>query len=110
MHVVSTAQAKRLARSTPVTYVIFDLLWLDGHSLMELPYSERRERLAALALSGEHWQTPEHIVGEGQAVLRGQRRAGPRGDRRQAAGLHLRAGAAHAASGSRSRTSGARSS
>ena len=26
--------------------MIFDLLWLDGHSLMELPYEERRERLA----------------------------------------------------------------
>ncbi len=34
-----------------MTYVIFDLLWLDGHSLMELPYSERRERLAELGLT-----------------------------------------------------------
>ena len=40
------ARAKRLAESAPVTYVIFDLLWLDGHSLMELPYDERRARLA----------------------------------------------------------------
>jgi bifunctional non-homologous end joining protein LigD len=68
MHVVSNAQVKRLARSTPVTYVIFDLLWLDGRPLMGLPYSERRKRLASLALSGEHWQTPQHIVGEGKAV------------------------------------------
>jgi bifunctional non-homologous end joining protein LigD len=42
MHVSSAAQAARLAKSTPVTYIIFDLLWLDGHSLMGLPYSERR--------------------------------------------------------------------
>ena len=28
--------------------MIFDLLWLDGHSLMELPYAQRRERLAEL--------------------------------------------------------------
>jgi bifunctional non-homologous end joining protein LigD len=69
MHVVSKAQVKRLSRSTPVTYVIFDLLWLDGRSLMRLPYAERRERLAALELSGESWQTPQHILGEGQAVL-----------------------------------------
>ena len=34
MHVTSPARAKRLALSAPVTYVIFDLLWLDGHSLM----------------------------------------------------------------------------
>ena len=36
----------------PVVYMFFDLLWLDGHSLMELPYEERRERLAELALTG----------------------------------------------------------
>jgi len=69
MQVRSRAQAARQAKDTPVTYMIFDVLWLDGHSLMGLPYCERRERLAALALSGESWQTPEHIVGQGQALL-----------------------------------------
>jgi bifunctional non-homologous end joining protein LigD len=69
MHVASKAKAKQLAKSTPVTYVIFDLLWLDGHSLMDLTYAERRKRLAALHLAGESWQTPEHIVGHGTAVL-----------------------------------------
>ena len=81
-------------RDTPVTYMIFDLLWLDGHSLMDLPYCERRERLAALALSGESWQTPEHVVGSGSARAGGERRAGSRGDRRQASGLDLSARAA----------------
>jgi len=70
MHVGSKAQAKRLAQRTPVTYMIFDLLWLDGHSLMGLPYLERVERLASLKLAGESWQTPEHIVGAGDAVLK----------------------------------------
>jgi bifunctional non-homologous end joining protein LigD len=69
MHVGSKAQAKRLAERTPVTYMIFDLLWLDGHSLMEQPYTKRAERLAALELRGESWQTPEHIVGGGKQVL-----------------------------------------
>ena len=37
--------------------MIFDLLWLDGHSLMELPYDERRARLAELELGdGGRWQ------------------------------------------------------
>jgi bifunctional non-homologous end joining protein LigD len=70
MHVSSPAHVRRLARSTPVTYVIFDLLWLDGHSLMEQPYAERRRRLSELALAGERWQTPEHVIGQGQALLR----------------------------------------
>ncbi|HSZ05401.1 MAG TPA: DNA ligase D [Solirubrobacteraceae bacterium] len=69
MHVGSRAQARKLAQGTPATYVIFDLLWLDGHSLMREPYSRRRARLAALALNGASWQTPEHLVGEGRALL-----------------------------------------
>jgi bifunctional non-homologous end joining protein LigD len=69
MHVASRAQAKRLATATPVTYVIFDLLWLDGHSVMGLSYEQRRELLGALDLNGERWQTPEHIVREGAALL-----------------------------------------
>jgi bifunctional non-homologous end joining protein LigD len=50
--------------------MIFDLLWLDGHSLMELRYEERRELLEALSLSGESWQTPEHLTGRGRDVLK----------------------------------------
>jgi bifunctional non-homologous end joining protein LigD len=69
MHTASRAQARRLAKDTPVTYMIFDLLWLDGRSLMDRPYSERHERLAGLNLIGASWQTPEHVVGEGAALL-----------------------------------------
>jgi bifunctional non-homologous end joining protein LigD len=69
MHVGSGSQARRLAKATPVTYMIFDVLWLDGHSLMGLPYGQRRHRLAALALDGERWQTPEHLTGRAQDVL-----------------------------------------
>jgi bifunctional non-homologous end joining protein LigD len=69
MQVTSRAQAKRLAKSTPATYIIFDLLWLDGHSVMGLAYSERRELLSALELNGSSWQTPEHLLGSGSAVL-----------------------------------------
>ncbi len=70
MHVSSREQARKLAKRTPVTYVVFDLLWLDGHSMMDLPYAERRERLAALGLSGESWQTPEHLLGHGADLLK----------------------------------------
>jgi bifunctional non-homologous end joining protein LigD len=69
MHVGSREHARKLAKGTPVTYVIFDLLWLDGHPLMRAPYSQRRELLAAMALSGPHWQAPEHVVEEGKALL-----------------------------------------
>jgi bifunctional non-homologous end joining protein LigD len=48
MHVRGPAAIRRLASSVPVVYAIFDLLYLDGHSLMELPYRERRARLESL--------------------------------------------------------------
>jgi bifunctional non-homologous end joining protein LigD len=70
MHVSSREAAKRLAARTPVTYVLFDLLWLDGHSLMGRPYSERRERLLELGLDADRWQTPQHVVGHGEELLR----------------------------------------
>jgi hypothetical protein len=41
--------------------MLFDLLWLDGHSLMELPYSERRKRLEQLKLDDERWRTPSFL-------------------------------------------------
>ena len=64
MHVSSAARAKRLAEQTAVTYVIFDLLWLDGHSLLEQPYHERRAALEDLGLDGEHWRVPAAVVGQ----------------------------------------------
>jgi bifunctional non-homologous end joining protein LigD len=70
MHVTAESTVRRLARETPVTYVMFDLLWLDGHSLMDLPYEERRARLAELDLGdGERWRVPDYVVGRGAQLL-----------------------------------------
>jgi bifunctional non-homologous end joining protein LigD len=43
----------------PLTYLIFDVLSLDGRSLVGEPYTERRRQLEALNLNGLYWQTPE---------------------------------------------------
>jgi bifunctional non-homologous end joining protein LigD len=48
---------------TPLTYVIFDLLYLDGHDLTGQPYVRRRELLEALDLEGDAWQTPARSTG-----------------------------------------------
>jgi bifunctional non-homologous end joining protein LigD len=69
MHLTGDAQIRRRAQDQPVAYVIFDLLHLDGHSLMDLPYAERRARLEALQLDGPAWQTPSHGVGGGRRLL-----------------------------------------
>ncbi len=51
------AEAARRARQAPVTYMVFDVLHLDGQPLLGLPYHERRSRLEALGLSGRHLMT-----------------------------------------------------
>ena len=37
-------------------YYVFDLLWLDGHDLMELPLTERRELLTTATSSRRNHQ------------------------------------------------------
>jgi bifunctional non-homologous end joining protein LigD len=70
IHLTSDAQVRRLARESPVTYVVFDLVWLDGHPLYDEPYERRRERLKALlGDGGERWRVPDHVVGRGAEVL-----------------------------------------
>ncbi len=58
MHVRNARKAESLARTNPVTLVIFDLLRLDGEDLTDRPWSERRERLLALHLDADRWQVP----------------------------------------------------
>ena len=94
MHVASEAEVRKRRADVPVTYVIFDLLHLDGESLLDLPYEERRERLEALDLDGESWQTPVLPPRRRRGDARGQQGAGARGHRRQAARLALPAGQA----------------
>ena len=69
MHVTSPSAVRRLAAANPVVYAIFDLLYLDGRSLMGLPYRERRNRLEALGLGGPAWRVPAAHPGEGTRLL-----------------------------------------
>jgi bifunctional non-homologous end joining protein LigD len=70
MHVTSESAVRRLVTQAPVTYLAFDLLHMDGRSLLDAPYAERREALAELKLAGESWQTPPWFAGGGEAVAR----------------------------------------
>ncbi len=79
MHVTATASVRRLAQRTPVVYAIFDLLYLDGHSLLELPYSERRARLEALGLQGPAWRVPAAHGEDGERLLEATRERGLEG-------------------------------
>jgi bifunctional non-homologous end joining protein LigD len=45
-------------RGVAVTYLVFDVLYVDGESAMVLPYAERRRLLEELELTGPAWHTP----------------------------------------------------
>ena len=81
MHVRDERRVKRLAAEVPVTYLVFDLLWLDGRSLTRLSYAERRELLLGLELDGARWQVPDAHVGAdgGRALLAATRELGLEG-------------------------------
>jgi bifunctional non-homologous end joining protein LigD len=79
MHVTNAAQVRRLTSSTPVTFLVFDVLHLDGRSLLDEPYDERRRVLESLELSGPSWQTPPWFRGGGTAVLEASKQQGLEG-------------------------------
>jgi bifunctional non-homologous end joining protein LigD len=61
---LSTAgQVRQRAAEFPVTYLAFDLLFIDGELLLDQPYRQRRSRLDELGLDGRSWQTPPAFVG-----------------------------------------------
>jgi bifunctional non-homologous end joining protein LigD len=79
MGLTSESEVRRKMKVVPVTYMMFDLLWEDGRSLLAEPYAERRRLLAQLKLAGTSWQTPPFEKGGGQAMLEASSKAGLEG-------------------------------
>jgi bifunctional non-homologous end joining protein LigD len=69
IHQTDESVVRRRMKSHPVTYVIFDLLYLDGRDLLAEPYNRRRELLESLDLSGPSWQTPAYSTGHAKELL-----------------------------------------
>ena len=60
----------------PVAYMVFDVLWLDGHStIVAALHGPPRSCSTSWSSTGRHWQTPAYHVGDGEAIPRRQRRA-----------------------------------
>ena len=79
MGLTSASMVKARAKSTPVDFVAFDLLHLDGRRVRDLPYTKRRELLLELGLDGPRWRTPHHRLGGGAELLEAARRQGLEG-------------------------------
>jgi len=79
MGLTAEADVRRKMLEVPVTYMIFDAIWLDGRPLTGEQYERRRALLEELGLAGPHWQTPAYQVDHGQALLQTSREKGLEG-------------------------------
>jgi bifunctional non-homologous end joining protein LigD len=71
------AGARRMAERTPVQFLAYDLLWLEGHATADrVRYAERRELLEGLGIEGPNWQTPPYFPGGGEFAVEAARAQG----------------------------------
>jgi DNA ligase-1 len=64
------------AADVPVVFVIFDLLWMNGRSLLKTPLRERREQLGTLILPAQFRKanvTPAHSATEIEQIFQDAR-------------------------------------
>jgi bifunctional non-homologous end joining protein LigD len=60
---------ERAMKQYPIDYIAFDMLWLDGESLMERPLEERRALLERHLVPGAHVQISPQIPAQGKAFF-----------------------------------------
>jgi bifunctional non-homologous end joining protein LigD len=80
MHVRDARKVARLAAARPATYMVFDVLRLDGRMLLDRPLAERRDILVGLAADGVlgGWQVPASYD-DGRMLLDATREQGLEG-------------------------------
>ena len=52
----------------PVTFIIFDVLSVNGQETMSLPYLQRRKLLSSLVEVGGPWLVPDYVMGPGSGA------------------------------------------
>jgi len=68
MQAGSDRAVRALMETHPAVLMLFDVLWLEGHDVTALPYTDRRALLERLGLAGPAWQTPPFTAGGGAAA------------------------------------------
>ena len=70
MHIADRAEAIRRSAEVPVTYIVFDLLHLDGiDTTAAAPTRSGAGSCSISSSPGPTWQVPAHSLGNGEALL-----------------------------------------
>ncbi len=70
LRIASDSGARNAARTAPVVFMAFDVLWVDGRPTTSLPWELRRRQLDDLRLDGPGWRTsPRITIDEAEALL-----------------------------------------
>lgn len=69
MHLDRPGDVARRRGDTPVVYVVFDIVHLDGNDVVSLPYDNRRSLLEQVLEPGPSWQLASVHDGAGEALL-----------------------------------------
>lgn len=68
-HIADPTKILLLSQKIPVTYVAFDIIFLNDNQLMELPLTDRKERLSGILRESPHLIVSRFIQEQGQAYL-----------------------------------------
>ena len=79
MHLRERSAVERVRRQVPVSYMVFDLLFVDGESLLDRPLSERLQRLDEVLVTGGSISRSEGVTEAGSALYRMARDHGMEG-------------------------------
>ena len=69
LRITSDSGARNAGRTAPVVFMAFDLLWVDGRPVTDLPWELRRRRLDDLRVDGPGWRTSPTVTLEESVEL-----------------------------------------
>jgi bifunctional non-homologous end joining protein LigD len=79
MNLQNEHEIKRVMKTCPIIYVMFDLLYLDGRSLINEPVEKRKELLEGIVVPNERVQVSHTEPGAGVALFEAARERGLEG-------------------------------
>jgi bifunctional non-homologous end joining protein LigD len=79
MNLQNEHEIKRAMKARPIIYVMFDLLYLDGRSLLNEPVEKRKELLDEIAVPNDRVQVSHTESGAGRALFEAARERGLEG-------------------------------